>query len=93
MIVRQAGLGGLHELEHHRQGRGRAAGPAGDFGPQLHGAESALDGFCRAQVHPVLSGEVVEREELASIRQRDSVADPLGSLPVMSSGRSRGAAA
>jgi hypothetical protein len=74
-------LSGLHQLEHHRQGRGRTAGPAGDLGPQLDRGERGLDGVRGPQVDPVLGREVVDRQQLLGVvgDLRDGLG-PLGAV-------------
>lgn len=54
------GLGGLNELEDHRQGCSAGAGATGDRGPQPDGGERGLDRVGRPQMDPVLGGEVIE---------------------------------
>ena len=51
-------------VHDHGEGRGRAAGAAGDLGAELDGREPRLDGVRGPQVDPVLGGVIVEREQL-----------------------------
>jgi hypothetical protein len=62
-----SGLGGFHELEHHREGCGGAAGAAGDLGAEFDGGERRLNGVCGPQVDPVLGRKVVERQQFLGV--------------------------
>ncbi len=61
------GLGGLDELERHRDPGSLGTESLGDPGPVTHGREGRLDQVRGAEVDPVLGGEVVEREQLIHI--------------------------
>ncbi|GED83205.1 hypothetical protein TNCT6_02900 [Streptomyces sp. 6-11-2] len=79
------GLGGLDELENHRQGGGAGAGAAGDLGAQADGGERGLDRVGRPQVDPVLGGEIVERQQLGLVV--GDLLDGLGELRAVRAGR------
>ncbi len=59
-------LGGGQQLVGHRERGGLGAGALGHPGPEPDGRERALDRVGCPQVLPVLSGEVVERGQLAA---------------------------
>lgn len=58
-----AGLRGLDEFEGHGHAGGGGAGAFGDPLPKSHSGEGRLDRVCRAQVDPMFSRVVVERQQ------------------------------
>ena len=76
-----AGLGGLDQLERHRDAGGPGAGALGDPLAQPDGGEGRLDRVRGAQVDPVLGGEVVERQQHVEVvgDLRDGLG-PLGAV-------------
>src|SRR3954470_10084283 len=62
-----AGLGGLDQLERHRDPGGLGPRPLGDLGPVPDGREGGLDRVRGAQVDPVFGRVVVERQQLLQI--------------------------
>src|SRR6266571_3348079 len=60
-------LGGLDELERHGQAGGLRARAFRHLRPVTDGGERRLDRGGGAQVHPVLGGEVVERQQLVDV--------------------------
>jgi hypothetical protein len=68
-------LGGLDQLEGHRQAGGPGARALGDLGAQPHGREGRLDRVGRLEVDPVLGREVEERQQAVEV-----VADLVGGL-------------
>ena len=55
--------GGEYQFEDHGHGGGMRYATLGPDGAVSDRGEDAFDRVCRAQVHPVLGGKVVERQQ------------------------------
>lgn len=66
-MIAPAVLGGLDQLEHHRERGSGAARAAGDLGAELDGGERRLDWVRGPQVDPVFGREVIEREQFLPV--------------------------